>query len=75
MRSMKLDEYVDLEIRLHVSPFLDLAPYCRVMPLFDDLKDFSAIFAPNFVKFDPWIWRKNRSDDTFSSFFQKGFRV
>ena len=72
MRSMKLDENKDA----HVSPFLDLAPYCRVMPLFDALlKDFSAIFAPNFVKFDPWVWHKKRSDNIFSSFCWKGFRA
>ena len=58
---------------MHVLPFLDLAPYCRVMPLFDDLQDFSAIFAPNFVKFDPWFWYKTRSDDIISIFFPEGF--
>ena len=53
-----------------VSQFLDLAPYCRVMPLFDDLlEDFSAIFAPNFVKFDPWAWHKKRSDNIFLEWF------
>ena len=54
-----------------MSPFLDLAPYCRVMPLFDD---FSAIIAPNFVKFDLWAWHKKRSDNIFSSFSLKGLR-
>ena len=29
---------------------------------------FSAISAPNFVKFDPWVWHKKRSDDIFSVF-------
>ena len=45
------------------------------MPLSDDLYDFSAIFAPNFVKFDPWVWHKKRSDNIFSSFSRKGFRA
>ena len=33
--------------------------------------DFFEIYmalAPNFVKFDPWVWHKKRSDDIFSSF-------
>ena len=59
----------------HVSPFLVLDPYCRVVPLFDDLYDFSATFAPNFVKFDPWVWHKKRSDNIFPSFSPKGFRA
>ena len=54
---MTLGEYVDFRKKdTRISPFLDLAPYCRVMPFFDDLLDFSAIFPPNFVKFDPWVW-------------------
>ena len=56
----------------HVSPFLYLALYCRVMPLFDDLQYFSAIFAPNYVTFDPWVWHKKRSDNIFQ-FSTKGF--
>ena len=36
---------------------------------FYDLLDFSAIFAPNFVKFDPWVWHNKRSNNMFSSFF------
>ena len=55
----------------HVSLFLYLAPYCRVMPLFDDLQYFSAIFAPNYVTFDPWVWHKKRSD--IFQFSPKGF--
>ena len=46
------------------------------MPFFDDLMSFSTIFAPNFVRFDPWVWQKKRSDDVFSSLFpRKGFRA
>ena len=60
---------------MHVLLFLDLAPYCRVMPLFDDLQDFSAIFASNFVKCDPWFWYKTRGDDIISIFSQKVFRA
>ena len=57
-----------------MTPFLGLAPYCRVIPLFDDLlQDFSAIFALNFVKFDPWVWHKKRSVNIFSSFSPEGF--
>ena len=55
----------------HVSPFLYLARYCRVMPLFDDLQYFSAIFAPNYVAFDPWVWHEKRSD--IFQFFPKWF--
>ena len=29
---------------------------------------FFAIFAPNFVKFDPWVWHKKRSDNYFPVF-------
>ena len=43
------------------------------MPLFDDLQYFSAIFPPNYVTFDPWVWHKKRSDNIFSRFPPKGF--
>ena len=46
----------------------------RVMPLFVDLQDFSAIFAPNVLKFDLWVWHKKRGG-VFSSFPWKGFRA
>ena len=53
-------------------PFLYLAPYGRVMPLFDDLQYFSATFAPNYVTFDPCVRHKKRSDNIFQ-FSPKGF--
>ena len=42
-----------------------LALYCSVMLFFDYLWDFSAIFALNFVKLDPWDWHKRISDYIF----------
>ena len=67
---MKLDEYI---VRMHMFHlFLYLAPYCKVMPLFNDLQYFSAIFVPNYVTFDPWVWHNKRSDNIFQ-FSPKGF--
>ena len=68
---MKLDEYI-YNLDAHVSPFLYLAPYGRVMPLLDDLQYFFAIFAPNYVTFDPWVRHKKRSYNIFQ-FSPKGF--
>ena len=42
------------------------------MPLCNDLQGFSAIFALNVVKSDPWVWHMNGSDCVISRIFRKG---
>ena len=76
MRSMKLDEYVDLKNKdSHISLFLDLALIAGLCPFLMIYRAFLPFFAPNFVKFDPWVWHKKRSDNIFSSFSLKGYRA